>query len=82
MSSDEFDEEAKKLVSTKAGDKPRPQNLNSLLSEKGYQTKVDGIWKATKKGEDFSDFVQNKSISSEKTVYHTIWKMEILEEVL
>jgi uncharacterized metal-binding protein len=81
MNSDKFSDEAKKLVSTKNGDKPRPQNLNRLLSEKGYQTKVDGIWKPTEKAEKFSDFIQNKSQHSEKTVFHTVWKIEILEEI-
>jgi phage regulator Rha-like protein len=81
MSSDKFSEEAKKLVSTKKGDKPRPQNLNKLLEENGFQTKVDDIWKPTDKAKDLADFVQNKSKHSEKTVFHTIWKMEILEEL-
>jgi len=81
MDSDKFSEESKKLVSTKKGDKPRPQNLNKLLETNGFQTKADGIWKPTEKAKDFSDFVQNKSISSEKTVYHLVWKMEILEEI-
>jgi prophage antirepressor-like protein len=81
MNSDKFDDEAKKLVSTKRGDKPRPQNLNKLLEENGFQTKVDGIWKPTKKAKDFSDFVQNKSKHSDKTVFHTVWKFEVLEEL-
>jgi phage anti-repressor protein len=81
IDSDKFSEEAKKLVSTKAGDKARPQNLNKLLETNGYQTKIDGIWKPTEKAKDFSDFVQNKSISSEKTVYHLVWKSEVLEEL-
>jgi phage regulator Rha-like protein len=81
MNSDKFSEEAKKIVSTKAGDKPRPQNLNKLLETNGFQTKADGVWKPTEKAKDFSDFVQNKSISSEKTVYHLVWKTEILEEI-
>ena len=66
MDSDKFSEEAKAIVSTKKGDKPRPQNLNKLLETNGFQTKVDGIWKPTEKAKDFSDFVQNKSISSER----------------
>jgi phage anti-repressor protein len=81
ISSDKFSEEAKKLVSTKAGDKPRPQNLNKLLQINGYQIKVDGIWKPTEKAKDLSDFVQNKSKHSEKTVFHLVWKVEILEEL-
>jgi phage anti-repressor protein len=81
ISSDNFSEEAKAIVSTKAGNKPRPQNLNKLLETNGFQTKVDGVWKPTEKAKDFSDFVQNKSISSEKTVYHLVWKVEILEEI-
>jgi phage anti-repressor protein len=81
MDSDKFSEEAKKLVSTKRGDKPRPQNLNKILQTNGYQTKVDGIWKPTDKAKDFSDFVQNKSKHSEKTVFHLVWKMEILNIV-
>jgi phage anti-repressor protein len=76
----DFSEEAKKLVSTKNGEKPRPQNLNKLLEKEGFQTK-DEIWKTTEKGQEFSDFVQNKSKHSEKTVFHTVWKKEILNEL-
>ncbi|EJF06027.1 hypothetical protein ThvES_00019000, partial [Thiovulum sp. ES] len=74
--------EVKKLVSTKKGDKPRPQNLSKLLQELGYQTKDKDVWKATEKSENFSDFQQNKSRYSEKTVFHTVWKKEILNETL
>jgi prophage antirepressor-like protein len=81
MSSDKFSEDFKKLVSTKKGDKPRPQNLNKLLETNGFQTKIDGIWKPTEKAKDLADFVQNKSKHSEKTVFHTVWKIEILEEI-
>jgi len=81
IGSDKFSEETKKLVSTKAGDKARPQNLNKLLETNGYQTKIDGIWKPTEKAKDLADFVQNKSISSEKTVYHLVWKSEVLEDI-
>jgi prophage antirepressor-like protein len=70
----DFSEEFKKLVSTKNGEKPRPQNLNKLLESKGFQTK-DNIWKATEKGEKFSDFVQNKSQYSEKNSFlHSLEK--------
>ncbi|EJF07526.1 hypothetical protein ThvES_00003640 [Thiovulum sp. ES] len=77
----DFSAEAKKLVSTKKGDKPRPQNLNKFLQELGFQTKDEDIWKATEKGQEFSDFVQNKSRHSEKTVFHTVWKKEILNKI-
>jgi prophage antirepressor-like protein len=76
-----FSEEAKKLVSTKKGDKPRPQNLNKLLQELGFQFREDDVWKATKKGKDFSDFLQNKSPHAEKTIFHTVWKKEILNQI-
>jgi prophage antirepressor-like protein len=76
-----FSEEAKKLVSTKNRDKPRPQNLNKLLEESGFQIREDEVWKATEKGSEFSDFVQNKSRHSEKTVFHTVWKIEVLKEI-
>ncbi|EJF07288.1 prophage antirepressor [Thiovulum sp. ES] len=76
----DFSEEAKKLVSTKKGDKPRPQNLNKLLEKLGFQEKEDDIWKATEKGKKFSDFVQNKSKYSEKTVFHTVWKKRDFEQ--
>ena len=82
MDSDKFSDEAKKLISTKAGDKPRPQNLNKLLEKEGFQMKIDGEWKATEKGRSFSDLVQNKATGSDKTVYHLLWKSEVLEEVL
>ncbi|EJF06521.1 prophage antirepressor [Thiovulum sp. ES] len=45
--SGDFSEEAKKLVSTKKGDKPRPQNLNKFLQELGLQTKDEDVWKTT-----------------------------------
>jgi prophage antirepressor-like protein len=76
-----FSENAKKLVSTKKGDKPRPQNLNKFLEELGFQFREDDIWKATEKGGKFSDFQQNKSKYSEKTVFHTVWKKEILNQI-
>jgi len=82
MNSDKFDDEAKKLVSTKKGDKPRPQNLNKLFETNGFQTKIDGIWKPTEKAKDLADFVQNKSKHSEKTVFHTVWKMEVLDRII
>jgi prophage antirepressor-like protein len=78
----DFSKEAKKLVSTKKGDKPRPQNLNKLLEKLGFQFREDELWKATEKGEKFSDFQQNKSKYSEKTIYHTVWKKEVLNEIL
>jgi len=81
MDSDDFSAEAKQLVSTKKGDKPRPQDLNKFLQENGYQTKENGIWKPTEKAKYFSDFVQNKSKHSEKTVYHLVWKIEVLEKL-
>jgi hypothetical protein len=77
----DFSKEAKKLVSTKKGDKPRPQNLNKLLEKLGFQFREDDLWKATEKGKQFSDFVQNKSKYSEKTVFHTVWKKEILNQI-
>jgi phage regulator Rha-like protein len=77
----DFSKEAKKLVSTKKGDKPRPQNLNKLLEKLGFQFREDDLWKATEKGKEFADFVQNKSQYSEKTVFHTVWKKEILNYI-
>jgi uncharacterized metal-binding protein len=81
IASDKFSEEVKALVSTKAGDKPRPQNLNKLLQTNGLQIKVDGEWKSTENGKKFSDLVRNKSINSEKSVFHLLWKIEVLEEL-
>jgi|GEM_PF-1557962 len=81
MNSDNFSEEAKKLVLTKKGDKPRPQNLNKILETKGFQIKVDDIWKPTEKAKDLADFIQNKSKYSEKTVFHTVWKIEVLHKL-
>jgi prophage antirepressor-like protein len=77
----DFSEEAKKLVSTKNGEKPRPQNLNKILEKDGFQFRENEIWKSTEKGQEFSDFVQNKSKHSEKTVFHIVWKKEILNEL-
>jgi len=80
--SDDFSEEQKLSVSTKKNDKPRAEKLNIILRDNGFQEKVDGDWKATEKGEKFSQFVQNKSKYSAKTVYHTVWKLEVLKEIL
>ena len=80
-SSSDFSDEIKLSVSTKKNDKPRPQNLNEILRDNGFQEKIDGDWKATEKGEKFSQFVQNKSKYSAKTVYHTVWKLGILREI-
>jgi len=55
--------------------------LNIILRDNGFQEKIDGDWKATEKGEKFSQFVQNKSKYSVKTVYHTVWKLEVLKEI-
>jgi prophage antirepressor-like protein len=77
----DFSEEAKKVVSTKNGEKPRPQNLNKILEKEGFQFRENEIWKTTEKGQEFSDFVQNKSKHSEKTVFHTVWKKEILNKL-
>jgi phage regulator Rha-like protein len=77
----DFSEEAKKLVSTKNGEKSRPQNLNKILEKEGFQFRENEIWKTTEKGQEFSDFVQNKSKHSEKTVFHTVWKKEILNKL-
>jgi len=80
--SDNFSDEIKLSVSTKKNDKPQPRNLNLILESFGYQIKdEDKIWRATSKGKSFSDFVQNKSKYSEKTVFHTVWKIEILKEI-
>jgi hypothetical protein len=55
--------------------------MNKHLQELGFQTKDEDIWKATEKGQEFSDFVQNKSRHSEKTVFHTVWKKKILNQI-
>jgi prophage antirepressor-like protein len=75
-----YSDEVKLSVSTK-NDKPNPRKLNLLLEENGFQTRNGKVWKATEKGEKFSEFVQNKSVSSEKTVYHLCWKEKILKEL-
>jgi hypothetical protein len=51
------------------------------LEKLGFQFREDDLWKATEKGEKFSDFQQNKSKYSEKTVFHTVWKKEILNQL-
>ena len=79
--SDKFSDEAKLSVSTKKNDKPRPQKLNEILRDNDFQEKIDGDYRATEKGEKFSQFVQNKSKYSAKTVYHTVWKLEVLKEI-
>jgi prophage antirepressor-like protein len=40
--SNDFSEEQKLSVSTKKNDKPRPQKLNEILREQGFQEKIDG----------------------------------------
>jgi len=79
--SDEFSDEIKKLVSTKNNQKARPQNLNLLLEQNGFQIKELNEWKATQKGEKFSKFVQNKSLSSTKNIFHLNWSFDVLSEV-
>jgi len=79
--SDDFSEEQKLSVSTKKNDKQRAEKLNIILRDNGFQEKIDGDYKATEKGEIFSQFVQNKSKYSAKTIYHTVWKLEILKEI-
>jgi hypothetical protein len=45
-----------------------------ILQEKGFQIRDEKIWEVTEKGKKFADFVQNKSKTSEKTVYHLTWQ--------
>jgi hypothetical protein len=71
----------KSSVSTKDLSKPNPRKLNLILEEKGFQTRNEKVWEATEKGKKFSNFVQNKSKTSEKTIYHLTWKKEVLEEL-
>ncbi len=75
-----YSDEVKASVSTK-NDKPNPRKLNLILEEKGFQTRNEKAWEATEKGKKFSDFIQNKSKTSEKTIYHLTWKKEVLEEL-
>jgi prophage antirepressor-like protein len=77
----EYSDEVKASVSTKDLSKPNPRKLNLILQEKGFQTRNEKVWEATEKGKKFSDFVQNKSKTSEKTVYHLTWKDEVLIEL-
>lgn len=79
--SDDFSEKQKLSISTKKNDKARPQNLNNLLRDSEFQIKDNGVWKATDKGEKFSQFVKNKSKYSDKTVFHTVWNFSILKEI-
>jgi len=51
------------------------------LESNGFQVKVDKQWKPTEVGENFSKFVQNKSLHSTKNVFQLNWKIEILREV-
>ncbi len=77
----DFSDEVKASVSTKDLSKPNPRKLNLMLQEKGFQTRNEKVWEATEKGKPFADFVQNKSKTSEKTVYHLTWKKEVLEDI-
>jgi prophage antirepressor-like protein len=77
----EYSDEVKSSVSTKDLSKPNPRKLNLILEEKGFQTRNEKVWEATEKGKKFSNFVQNKSKTSEKTIYHLTWKKEVLEEL-
>jgi len=79
--SNDYSDEVKKLVSTKNLAKAQPRNLNLFLEKNGFQTKELNEWKATKKGEEFSKFVQNKSSTSSKNVYHLNWKIDVLREI-
>ena len=79
--SDKYSDEIKKLVSTKNNLKPQPINLNKILETQGFQVGDSKQWKTTKKGESFAKFVQNKSITSTKNIFHLNWKIEVLEEL-
>ena len=79
--SDDYSKEIKKLVSTKDNLKPQPINLNKILESNGFQFKIDKQWKPTKTGESFSKFVQNKSKTSTKNIFHLNWKIEILNQI-
>jgi len=79
--SNDYSDETKKLVSTKNLAKAQPRNLNLFLEKNGFQTKELNQWKATQKGEEFSKFVQNKSSTSSKNIYHLNWKIDVLKEV-
>jgi prophage antirepressor-like protein len=79
--SEDFPDEIKLSVSTKNNLKPQPINLNKILESHGFQVKIDKQWKPTKTGEKFSKFVQNKSTTSTKNIFHLNWKIEILEEI-
>jgi hypothetical protein len=79
--SEDFSDEIKLSVSTKNNSKPQPINLNKILESHGFQIKIDKQWKPTQTGENFSKFVQNKSTTSTKNIFHLNWKIEILEEI-
>jgi phage regulator Rha-like protein len=79
--SDNFSDEIKLSVSTKNNLKPQPINLNKILESHGFQIKIDKQWKPTEKGEKFVKFVQNKSLSSTKNIFHLNWKLEILNKL-
>jgi phage regulator Rha-like protein len=79
--SEDFSDEIKLSISTKDNSKPQPRNLNKILESHGFQIKIDKQWKPTKKGENFSKFVQNKSLNSTKNIFHLNWKLEVLEEI-
>jgi phage regulator Rha-like protein len=79
--SEDFSDEVKLSVSTKNNLKPQPINLNKILESHGFQIKINKQWKPTKKGENFSKFVQNKSLHSTKNIFHLNWSKKVLEEV-
>jgi phage regulator Rha-like protein len=79
--SEDFSDEIKLSVSTKNNQKPQPINLNKILESHGFQIKINKQWKPTKKGEKFAKFVQNKSLSSTKNIFHLNWSKEILNSI-
>jgi hypothetical protein len=79
--SEDFSDEIKLSVSTKNNQKPQPRNLNKILEFHGFQIKIDKQWKPTEKGEKFAKFVQNKSLSSAKNIFHLNWKLEVLRNI-
>ena len=55
--------------------------MNQELGRAGFQIWIDKVWIQTEIGKEFSKLVQNKSLNSEKTVYHLNWKKEVLEKL-
>jgi prophage antirepressor-like protein len=76
---DEFEEENELLSPTQIGEilDLTSIEVNKKLEELGYQKKIDGVWKATNEGREFSETVVFSD--SSKTVKSLRWRNRVVD---